>query len=396
MSDAHDPQPRDVSTRPERRPDVDWLRALAVWLVVPYHASLLFGGPSLSHISTGEKAPWLLYFAGFVHQWHMPLLFVLSGMSTWFALRFRTPSRYAAERVKRLLVPLVFGTLVIVPPEVYYQRLAEGKFTGSYLAFYPHFFNGIYGATPDGNFTYDHLWFIAYLLLFSLLSLPLLVWLNSRRGQGLTSKLAGFCKRPGAIFLLAIPVAVTESLFRAKYPGSQALVSDWANFTTYLYLFVLGFVLCGNDRFTATIRGCRWPALACGLVSTEVGIGLVLTGNGPAPDYSLGWILFMILKAFNMWFWLLALLGAGLRFLDVDSRLLPYVRQAAYPFYVLHQTVLIMIGYHVMKWHMSAAARFSILVIATTIATALIYDLAVRRLNVTRFLFGMRSKPSAK
>jgi len=373
--------------RPARRPDIDWVRALAVLLLVPYHAALVFGPSRGYHISTGEDYAPLMYPAGLVGQWHMPLLFVLAGMSTWFALNFRTAGQYAAERAKRLLVPLVFGTLVVVPPQMYCQRLSEGRFQGSYLDFYPHFFDGIY---PSGNFTYNHLWFILYLVVFSMLSLPLLVRLNREAGRRFTSRLAAACETRGLVFLFAMPVAITEIVFRASYPGLQTLISDWANFTQYLYLFVLGFVICSDARFWRAVERHGLAALVCGIVTTSIGIGLYLTGKAPARGYSLGWSLFMVLRAFNAWFWMIAILSAGMKYLSFSSSLLRYVREASYPFYVLHQTVLIAIGFHVMRWDTSVMPRYLTLVVATVIATTVIYDLVVRRTRVTRFLFGMK------
>jgi len=115
-----------------------------------------------------------------------------------------------------------------------------------------------------------------------------------------------------------------------------------------------------------------------------------LTGKAPARGYSLGWSLFMVLRAFNAWFWMIAILSAGMKYLSFSSSLLRYVREASYPFYVLHQTVLIAIGFHVMRWDTSVMPRYLTLVVAPVIATTGIYDLVVRRTRVTRFLFGMK------
>jgi len=386
-----DAQAADPS-RPDRRPDIDWVRALAVLLLVPFHSALVFGSSRGYHINTGENYAPLQYFAGIVHQWHMPLLFVVSGMGTWFALTFRTAGRYARERVTRLLVPLVFGTLVIVPPQTYCQRLSEGKFHGSYLAFYPHFFDGVYGVSPDGNFAYNHLWFIAYLLVFSMLSLPLLAWFRREGGRRLLSGLAASCEKRGAIFLFAIPVGVTEAVLRAKFPGLQTLVSDWANFTQYLFLFLLGFVICSDGRFWQAIERHGPAALVCGVLTMSFGVALHLTGTYPAWGYTPGWLAMRFVLAFNTWFWIIALLWAGKKTLSFESGLLPYIREGSYPFYVLHQTVLIAIGYHVMNWPIGVMPRYLILVVTTIIATTLIYDAFVRRFNVVRFLFGMKPK----
>ena len=125
----------------------------------------------------------------------------------------------------------------------------------------------------------------------------------------------------------------------------------------------------------------------------SIGVGLHVAGKAPAWGYSVGWSLFTVLRAFNAWFWMIAILSAGMKYLSFSNGLLRYVREGSYPFYVLHQTVLIAIGFHVMKWNTGVMPRYLTLVVATVIATTVVYDLVVRRMRVTRFLFGMKPGP---
>ena len=368
---------------------IDWLRAKLAVLIAraSIHSALIFCHDGIFPLRSGEDSELLFYFTGIVDPWHMPLLFVLSGAGTWFALRFRKAGQYARERAERLLVPLVFGTLLIVPPQVYLQRLNEGRFDGSFFAFYPHFFDGIY---PQGNFTWNHLWFVAYLFVFSLMALPVFIRLGQEPGQRWVSSLASLSERRGGIFLFALPVAVTEALFRAAFPGVQNLVWDWANFSSYFILFVLGFVTSTDARFQQAV-GREGPlALALGLITTSFGVCLHLLGIAPSPGYSPAWIAYMVLVSFNMWFWVIAFLGLGRRYLGFSNKTLRYITEATYPFYILHMTVVVLIGFPVMNWKMGIAIRYSFIVIASTLATIMIYELFVRRWRVARVLFGMK------
>jgi uncharacterized membrane protein YcfT len=146
--------------RPQRRPDINLPRALAVLLLVPFHSALIFCDNGIFPLRSGEDTEFVSYFVGVVSQWPMPLLFVILGTGTWFALCYRRPGQYARERSQRFLIPLILRTLVIVPPQVYVQRVNEGLFIGSFYGFYSHFFDGTY---PQGNLTYNHLGFVAYL-----------------------------------------------------------------------------------------------------------------------------------------------------------------------------------------------------------------------------------------
>ncbi len=373
--------------RPQRRSDIDWLRAVAVLLLVPYHSALIFCNDGIFPLRSGEDSELLSCFVGIVDPWHMPLLFVLSGAGTWFALRFRNAGQYALERAERLLVPLIFGSLLIVPPQVYLQRLNEGRFEGSFFAFCTHFFEGIY---PQGNLTWNHLWFVAYLFVFSLMALPVFIQLGREPGQRWVSSLASLSERRGGIFLFAIPVAVTEALFRAAFPGVQNLVWDWANFSSYFILFVLGFVMLTDERFQQAVSRDAPLALALGMTTTSFGVSLHFTGIVPRPGYSPAWMAYTVLETFNMWFWVITFLWLGTRFLGFNNRILRYVTDATYPFYILHMTVIVLIGFPVMKWRMGLASRYIFVVLASIVVTILTYEFFIRRWSLARFLFGMK------
>ena len=99
---------------------------------------------------------------------------------------------------------------------------------------------------------------------------------------------------------------------------------------------------------------------------------------------------YRVLGAFNMWFWVIAFLGLGRRYLGFSNKTLRYITEATYPFYILHMTVVVLIGFPVMNWKMGIAIRYSFIVIASTLATIMIYELFVRRWRVARVLFGMK------
>ncbi|NIA15349.1 MAG: acyltransferase family protein [Nitrospiraceae bacterium] len=373
---------------PERRMDIDWLRGLIVLAVVAYHGTLPFVGVGTYKISAGEECRPMAFFAWFCNRWQMPALFVLAGVAACYALRVRSTRQYVKERFTRLLIPFVFGTLVVVPPQAYCRNLYEG-FKGSYLAFYPHFFNGPW---PQGNLTWAHLWFILYLFVISLLALPLLLQFNKAWGQRLIAKLAAACAWPGVIFLFAVPFGITEVLLRAKYPWTWALVGDWAMLSWYLCLYVIGFLIASDERFWRAIERHGVAALIGGILTTALGIGLMLKEWWVEPGWSLPWILLMFLSAFRTWFWVVAILAAGSKFLRIENRLLPHVREGSYPFYIVHQTVLVIIAWKVVHWDAPLMVRYLLIVVGAVIVTWAIYDLAIRRWSPMRFLFGMRPR----
>jgi peptidoglycan/LPS O-acetylase OafA/YrhL len=367
---------------------LDWLRVLAVGLLVFFHTAVIFDLWSF-HIKNPDTSFALTVFVGVVDVWHMPLLFLVSGASTWYALEFRTPRIYVRERLKRLLVPLVFGALVVIPPQIYFQRLQEGLFHGSYLDFYPRFFHGLY---PNGNFTWNHLWFLAYLLVFSVGLAPLFARLKTPAGRGRLKKLAERFGRTGAIFWWGLPLALIEGALRQVFPnGNQNLVWDWANFLVYLVLFGYGFVLASDERFRKIVARHGRAALVLGVLATLAGY-FILTRSNPYRSWWAGWTYFPIL-GFNRWFWMIGFLYLGQKYLNSGGRRLAWMAEAALPFYILHQTVIIAAGYYVVQWDAGIAVKFAAIASAGFAGSLLIYEVLIRRVGALRFLFGMKPRP---
>lgn len=369
---------------------LDWLRVISVIILIFFHAAAVFYTGSLGefYIRNDVSSREMIAFISFVHQWHMPLFFLLSGAATWFALGERTAFQYAVERFKRLFIPFVFGTLVLVPPQVYYRLLSNPNYHDSYFQFYPQFFNGI---RPRGNFEWGHLWFVVYLFTFSLLSLPLFLYLKEA-GRSWLSKLAALVEKPGAIFLLALPLAVVEGALRPHWPGFQNLYDDWANFFLYLLYFIYGYVFCSDSRFEQAIERDFPAALASAIACMSILFGLWETGVVPEQGYSLGYILYQMLRGFNSWFWAIALLGLGRRYLNFHNKLLQYLNEASYPIYLLHQTILVALGFYVVQLSTGVMAKFLLIGTVSLVATIAVYDLVVKRNSVLRFLFGLKVK----
>lgn len=136
-----------AKTKPVRRHDLDWLRVYAIVLLLFYHSARPFVKWRW-HIQNETVSGFIVGILQFINIWHMPLLFLLSGSAAWFAMSLRPERSFAKERVKRLLIPLIFGMIILVPPQVYIERLFRGQFEGSYFSFYPEAFNGM---NPAGN-----------------------------------------------------------------------------------------------------------------------------------------------------------------------------------------------------------------------------------------------------
>ena len=177
-----------------RRADLDWLRALAFGLLIAYHAGMAWSGWSW-HLTSVDSIDWLREGMRFVNRWRMPLLFMVSGAAIALALESRSPRSFTLDRVRRLLVPLVFGMVVIVPPQIYLERLYRGQFAGSFLDWLPQALQG--GPYPNGNVSWHHLWFLAYVLVLTFVLLPYFLRARSERGRATLEKAGHLAARFG-------------------------------------------------------------------------------------------------------------------------------------------------------------------------------------------------------
>jgi hypothetical protein len=128
-------------------------------------------------------------------------------------------------------------------------------------------------------------------------------------------------------------------------------------------------------------------AMMTGVCITALGFFLVESG------YTLpGWLL-ALLRAFNAWAWLIVICGFGSRHLNFSNRFLRYASEAVLPFYILHQTVILAIGFYVVQLDIAIWAKYLIIAAISFLAIIALYDLLVKRMNILRFLFGMKLKP---
>jgi hypothetical protein len=360
--------PHGPTTR-HRLAFVDALRVYAVAMVFVIHVGEVFNPWDEWHITNAARSRVLGEVVVLFAPWIMPLVMLLAGVSAWFALRTRDNGEYALERTRRVLLPLVIGTLLLVPPQVWLERRFRHQFDGSLLAFYPHFFEGIY---PRGNFSWHHLWFLAHLYLYSLLALPLFRWLQRPEGARALGALARLVSGSAGLVWLALPLVVERSLLWGLFPERHMLTSDWSNHALLFVAYVYGFVLAGVPGLRATMRE-RWPrALPAALLGTAaLTYGTwrgIVPWRLPAP-YSPGYLAFWALYAWCAWAWKFVMLGAGQRWLQRGGSRLHRAEPLAYAWYVVHQPVIVAVAYVVVRWPLGVAAKASTIFVVSAAGT---------------------------
>ena len=430
-------QKTDVGTKMERRRELDAMGLLVVVGLVFFHSAQIFyyadffvknEPPNIQSVSQ-LVSTLLVAFAGL---WGMPLLFLIAGLAIWYSLRKRSAGQFALERTRRLVIPLVVGTLLLVPPMVYYGQKSDPAYQETYLQFLPRFFNiqlsldfprFLTGAPPDELFSIEHLWFLEYLFVFTLVLLPLWLFLRRPAGQRLVDRFGDFCTLPWAIFSLALPIVIIEAALGTEFAGG------WNRYA-YIPFLIYGFLMAADGRLGRAFQRHRRSALILGLValllyfagSYKLGPAVQLD---PQTEYDLAHVLFRLLKGFAGWFWVVVIMGLAVgvgqkqsrgvgqkrpqggtepgrdsqsepsatpRRPSLLDRVAGYAGEAQLPFYVLHMTPIVVIGFYVVQWDVNALVKYGVIVLATLGAVLVVYDIGVRRTRLTRFLFGM--KPS--
>lgn len=382
-----------ASTKPERLYYLDWLRVLAVLAVFTFHTLHPFD-LTYWHVKNTQQSLVATIVMSAFSAWGMTLFFVLAGAACWFALRSRSALHFLRERSLRLLMPLLVGFVLFSPLQAYLEALNHGTFAGSFIQFVPWFVAHIQLSwhAPWISYPY-HLWFLEFLWVFSLIALPLFLFLRGATGSRVIDTLAAWCAKPGGIFLFIIPIALIRMALEAAFPGEH----DWAEVVYDLAFFVYGYLLFSRPSFAEAIRRQGWIALGIGILCFLL-IGATYVAGSletlASPSYTAGALLFRLLLSIYTWSWIVFVLSCGISFLNVSTKRLSEANEAVLPFYVLHQPAIIVIAFYVVQWDMGILPKWLIII---TLALALIlavYVLVIRRVNWIRWLFGMKPRKS--
>jgi hypothetical protein len=363
---------------PARLYFLDWLRVLAMLAIFMYHNSKIFDFDEW-HIKNIETSLGSAIFVEILDLWMMPLFFVLSGASMYYSLKSRTARGFIKERSLRIALPwILLGVIIMGPIQVYFELVSGGEFTGTFFQFFPHYFQGLYGF--DGNFAWMgmHLWYLMYLLFFSIVLLPILLP-GAKSSSSPISKLVTWLNKPCALLLLFLPIVVASPLADMAGFSITREMGTW-DILSYMLFFIYGYILFSNPHIRDTIKRYRLFVLTGAIILTLIIIAL-------EPSRAL---YFSTLRGLCAWSWVMALLGFGSRYLNFNNKFLRYSNEAVLPFYILHQTVIIILGFFVVQWDIGIVPKYSIISLTSFMAIIVIYELFVRRINILRFLFGMR------
>jgi peptidoglycan/LPS O-acetylase OafA/YrhL len=377
-----------METKPvQRRYDLDWLRVLAFSGVFLYHCSRFFNTADW-HMKNSSTSTVIDIFTNIFDLWGMPLIFAISGASIFFALRPNGAARFLRDRAARLLVPMAIGVLVLAPPQVYLDRLTHGEFSGSFLEFLPHYFE-----LSNFSWTGMHLWYLDYLFIFTLALTPLFIWLKRPSGQNTILSLGKFSLRNGAIYLWAIPFALVIIIVDPFGMMKPSLSESFVRLVMYPLFLVYGYLIYANDDIQRAIIRQRRISLSIALVFTLVALLISVGTTQWGWEFSLPiFILIMSSCSLLIWSYLLSAFGYGIRYLTTNKPSLSYANEAVLPFYILHQPVILFLGYFIIQLQLPILAKYLIITPLAFGITLALYEYGIRRVNLLRQAFGLKQR----
>ena len=352
---------------------IDWLRIFGIFLLFPFHTARVFDYWESFYVKADPN--WLSsWFIVAVSFWFMPLLFLIAGFSSRYALEKRSNALYLKERSLRLLIPFIFGMLIIVPPQAYIARLFHSGYAGNYFSFLKSFFTDFSDLSGYfGTFTPAHLWFILYLFVIALVTLPLIKCIKS------SSRFLSLLSKPLIFILTFIPLTLSDALpdLGGKNPFYYALI------------FLLGYIISSSEAIQKSIYKIKGYALLAAVPLTVLLLYLTSLWD-LSNDFSYQSIIYALLRNLSMVLVLIALLGYGEKCLNKSSKVLDYLNKAAFPVYILHQTFIVLAAYLLIETGVGSLLSYLLIILLSLIASLACYEI-LRCFKVTRFIFGIKA-----
>jgi peptidoglycan/LPS O-acetylase OafA/YrhL len=368
---------------------LDWLRVLAILGVFLFHAVHPFDMFPWE-IKNAEQSVLVTLFIVFLGPWGMPLFFMLSGAGTWFALRKRSGRQYLRERIYRLLIPFLVGSLLLSPIQLYFQwrhQTETGVFVGSLLDFLKVREISI-GPQVFGWAGY-HLWFLGFLFAYAVIALPVFQWLKNENGRRFIAWLARLCEKRGGLLVFIIPLILVQFSLRPFFPAEH----DWADFIFLFVFFIAGYIVYADERFVQVIPNNWQIMLILGIIST-----LFFFGAG-AFDVAIEWMeasgtpgfyLLWGMWSVNGWCWTMFMMYIGMRYLDFRNKWLDYGGNMIMPFFLFHQPVIIVIAYYVVQWDVNLWLKLLVVVLGSFVISVGLYEFVFKRVGVLRTILGVK------
>jgi len=370
---------------------LDWVRVLAFALLIFYHTGMMFVDWSF-HIESGHNSLFLKSIMMLTSTWRLDVLFVVSGVAISVMVSKMSLLYFTWQRVLKLLVPILFAVAVVVAPQSYFEALQKGVFDGTFWQFWTeHYFTFSWDDRMNAPFpTYNHLWYVLYLFWYTLLLLPLIAYINCDSGVVFLARCERFLSKGARILWLPLLGYFSFLTVFGNDEITHAFYNDWYGHCVYLFAVVLGLLFVRMPAIWLSFERNRYLSLIVGLTGYLILLAdLHLPGNRPVGLPELSWA---FVESIVKWSWLSLVIGFARHHLNFTNKGLQYCSGIVYPFFILHQTVIIVIGFFVIGWGLSGVSEYWIIALGTFAICALLTEVLIKPVNGLRLMFGLKWK----
>ncbi len=360
--------------------ELDWLRVILIFAVFLHHVCMPFNGDSW-HIMNNDSSKMLDDIMVYFEQFRLPILFFISGVGSVILLSKVTVVKFVKDKFLRLFIPLLIGSLLVIPPQIYIENISEMQ---SYWQEYPYL---------ALKFETNHLWFIEYLFVFFLLAIPLNRLFSSSLGKSIINFVQTLSKHKVGLYLLVILLIIIKVYFSLTFPSDDKKIENLSSSAFYFFFFIAGMLFVRSNVIWQAIYDQRFYNLLLLVLST-----VLFYSYYYSPDLSeylsldMRWSIWWLVCCLVAWSAFLTILGYAQFYFTKTPKWVSLSNELIYPFYIFHQTVIVVIGYYVIAWQASILLKATSLFALSFLVTSVICWFIIKPSNFLRFLFGLKPK----
>jgi peptidoglycan/LPS O-acetylase OafA/YrhL len=361
-----------------RYSELDWLRVILIVAVFMHHVFMPFNGDGW-HIMNKDSSKTLDDIMVYFEQLRLQTLFFIAGAGSLLLLQKTTIKAFLANKFFRLFIPFLIGMMIIVPPQNYYESIDK--------------YSSIFDAYKALIFSFDtnHLWFIEFLILFMILAIPLNLGINTSVGSSLIKIIEKVATRRHGIFSIVFVLIVLRCGLKLLNSSQEHSIHNLSVSAFFFFFFIAGMCFMKSPLIWQSIGNFRRTNLLWLIVSTLLFYAYYFSPDlSPYFSLEIRWMIWWLVCSLVSWSGLLSMLGYASHYCKKTPRWLVAANELIYPFYILHQTVIVVLAYYIVQWQSGIAVKsISLLLGAFVICVALC--LMIKPFNLLRYLFGLRA-----